>query len=184
MTTTVDLRTLSELRAGDSLYWEETPADYPADSGWTITYKIVGSNGAYTITSSSSGSTHVLTADTSTTASWAAGFYGWTAYVSKGTERITLQTGSITLLADPSAATATDNRTHSRKVLDAIQAVLEGRASKDQESYSINGRTLNRTPLSELMEMERKYSARVVQEERTEKAKQGLVTSSKIRVRF
>ena len=184
MTTTVDLRTLTKLRAGDSLSWEESHSNYPANDSWVITYKLIGANGVESITSTSSGATHVLTASSSTTAAWTAGFYEWSAYVEKGTERITLQTGTLTILADPSSASATDSRSHARKVLEAIQAVLEGRASKDQESYTINGRSLSRTPIADLMKMERTYAARVAQEDRAEKAQQGLGTSSKIKVRF
>lgn len=185
MATTVDLRVFSEFRAGDSLSWSESWSDYPADQGWVLTYRLVGSAGTISFTSTNDNGAHLLSVTSSTTSSWSPGFYDWTETVEQGSERITLDEGSIQILANPATETGTDKRSHARKVLDAIRAVLEGRASKDQESYSINGRTLNRTPVRDLTELERIYAARVTQEERRNKAKHDLgSTSQTIRVRF
>jgi len=185
MATTVDLRVLSEFRAGDSLSWSESWPDYPPTDGWVLTYRLVGSPGTVSFTSTNDNGAHLFSVASATTAAWASGFYEWTAFVSKGTERFTLDEGTITILANPATETAADKRSHARKVLDAIRAVLEGRASKDQESYSINGRTLNRTPVRDLIELERVYAARVAREERRNKAKHGLgSTSQTIKVRL
>ena len=48
---------------------------------------------------------------------------------------------------------------HVRRVIDAIEAVIERRATKDQKSYSIDGRSLERTPIDELLLLRDRYRA-------------------------
>jgi hypothetical protein len=50
-----------------------------------------------------------------------------------------------------------ENLKHVEKVLDAIEAVIENRASQDQMSYSIKGTTLSRTPIADLLLLRREY---------------------------
>jgi hypothetical protein len=68
--------------------------------------------------------------------------------------------------------------------LDAIEATIEGRASKDQESYSIQGRSLARTPIADLILLRGKYKAEYVQMQRAEKLRNGLGHGGNIKVRF
>ena len=50
---------------------------------------------------------------------------------------------------------------HNQKVVDAIQAVLEKKATKDQLSYSIEGRSVPSYSHDELYRLLIKYEARV-----------------------
>ena len=50
-----------------------------------------------------------------------------------------------------------DGQDHIEKVIDTIEAVIEGRASKDQEGYKINDRELRRTPIADLLLLREKY---------------------------
>jgi hypothetical protein len=52
-----------------------------------------------------------------------------------------------------------EQRTHAKRVLDAIEAVLENRANLDQQSYTVEGKRLDRTPISELLKLRREYQA-------------------------
>jgi hypothetical protein len=101
-----------------------------------------------------------------TTAAYKAGLYRWTAVVDDGTERVTLASGLVNVLPDPAKTGAGfDPRSHARKTLEAIEAVIEGRATKDQEEYTIGNRSLKRTPTKELLEFRDKYRADVARED-------------------
>ncbi|BBF76065.1 hypothetical protein URS_0009 [Acinetobacter ursingii] len=59
----------------------------------------------------------------------------------------------------------TDLRSHARKTLDAIEAVIEKRATIDQERYRINNRELYRTPFETLVKLRSLYRAEVSREQ-------------------
>jgi hypothetical protein len=116
---------------------------------------------------------------------YAVGVYHWQAYIVRlaDSERVTIDEG--TWEVEPNRVTAnTDPRGHVKKVLDAIEATIEGRASKDQESYSIQGRSLSRTPIADLILLRGKYKAEFVREQRAEKLRNGLGNNANIKVRF
>ena len=76
-----------------------------------------------------------------------AGLYTWVAQVAYGGEKFTVDSGVLTVNPDYHTGTSTatyDGRSHARIVLAAIEAVIEGRASIDQEGYEIAGRSLKR----------------------------------------
>lgn len=72
------------------------------------------------------------------------------------TERKTVERGMATVMPDLTAFSG-DTRSHVKKVLDAIEAVIENRATKDQMSYSIAGRSLSKTPLPDLERLRDRY---------------------------
>jgi hypothetical protein len=79
-------------------------------------------------------------------------------------ELVEVGSGSITVLGNLADAKI-DPRSHPRRVLDAIEAVIERRATVDQESYQIGGRALSRTPISELLVLRDRYKEEVRQED-------------------
>ena len=83
------------------------------------------------------------------------------------------QRGTLEVLPRYDQAANLDDRSHARKVLEAIEAVIEGRATKDQEEYTIGSRTLKRTPVKELLELRDKYRGEVHAEELAENARNG-----------
>lgn len=54
-----------------------------------------------------------------------------------------------------------DTRTHAQKTLAAIEAVIENRATKDQQSYTIAGRSLERMSVADLLEFRNQYRREV-----------------------
>lgn len=57
-----------------------------------------------------------------------------------------------------------DTRSHAKKTLEALEAVIEGRATLDQERYRLNNRELFRTPLDTLIKLRNQYRAEVSRE--------------------
>ena len=74
--------------------------------------------------------------------------------------------------------------THATRVLAAIEAVLERRATKDQESYTIDGRSLSRTPISELLLLRNLYRREVQLEAQAENVAAGKANGRMILTRF
>lgn len=161
--------------------------DYPAVGGWTLKLRLAprSTGTAIDLTAAASGDDHQFTALATTTAAWAAGWYTFTGFAEKAGARYTVERGQVQLFAASSTlAAGTDTRTHARKVLDAIEAVLENRATLDQESYAINGRSLKRMPIEQLLKLRQVYRAEVQGEEAASKLAAGLGTARKVQVRL
>jgi hypothetical protein len=153
------------LIAGDTLTFRVSLPSYPA-STWTLAYRLVPSSGsAITFTAAADGDDHLVTVAAATTAAWASGEYAWAGYVTAGLERFTVSSGRTTIKPNPASMAVADTRTHARKVLDALKAVIEGRASKDQMAYTIDGRSLQRMPVADLLAFQAEYERKVAKEE-------------------
>lgn len=153
-----------QLRAGDTVRWRRELSDYPADDGWVLKYTLVGATQIYNATAGIDGSAHLVTLAASVTAAYAPGEYRVQEYVTKGDERYTLSAVSVRVLPDLSSATASDQRTHARKMLDAIEAWLESKAPT-AAAVEVNGRKLQNYPLPELLALRDRYRVEVRREE-------------------
>jgi hypothetical protein len=176
--------------AGDTLDFVTTLPDYPAGGGYTLKYRLSPrtTGAAIDITCSASGNDHRCGAAASVTATWTAGEYSWSCWVEKGAERYSGTAypwrGECTILPNPATTTNYDARSHARKVLDAIEAVLEGRATLDQEEYTIGGRSLKRTPVEQLIRFRQRYKQEVAGEDAAARINAGLGGGRKIQVRL
>lgn len=131
---------------------------YPATE-WGLSLIMRGAS-QIDLVANSDGENHSLHAAARETAGWLPGHYRYELRVSDGSDVITVEAGEVRIAPDLSAQGAgVDSRDHVRKVLDAIEAVIENRASIDQQSYQINNRSLQRTPLSELLKLRSRYRA-------------------------
>lgn len=175
------------LVAGDRWAWKRTDlsTDYGAD--YTLSYELTkfGGSTPITATASLSGTEYIVEVSQATTAAYAAGDYSWAEIITRDSdsERIRLDYGTLVIKPDPAISTA-DPRSHSRIVLDAIRAVIEGRATLDQQSYTIAGRELVRTPIPDLLALETRYSQKVKTEDDAENIRRGLNSGSQIVVRM
>lgn len=168
--------------AGDTVAWTKTLSEYPA-SLWTLTYSLVRDGGSITITATASGDAHAVSVAKATTATWLPAEYTWTAYVSDATNRFTVETGTIRIKANP-AAGGYDSRSQAKRTLDAVNALLEGRAGSDVSSYSIGGRSVSKMPVTELLTWKSRLEAEYAREVAADRIARGLGTGRKIVTRF
>lgn len=147
----------NKIAAGYTLEFSTSTPDYPASEGWALKYKLAPRAGGsiINITATADGDDHLVQITAATTATWAAGWYTFEAYVEKGAEVYSLERGPVQIVA--ALAAGQDTRLHVEKVIDAIEAVIENRASLDQEEVSVNGRSLKRTPVEQLIVLRSKY---------------------------
>jgi hypothetical protein len=174
------------LAVGDTAEWTFTLADYPA-SIWTLHYSLFNLNNAYAFDAVVSGDDHVVNLLPSVTSNWAPGRYDWTAYVTNvaGDRQVVAQ-GVITLTPDPSAGVPYDGRSHARKMLEALEALLENRATSadlDMIRGTYADRTIERQP-EKLTELRDKYKAEVAVEDREVAIKRGENVPRGVKVRF
>ena len=152
-----------QITAGESVSWKKSLSDFPASNGWAITYVLVKDGTQITLpVSTADGNTHVIEVPFGTSAGYTAGEYRYAAYVSNGTERYTVDEGNVEIVVDfATQVSGFDARSHLRKVLDLLEATIEGRASKTQLEHEIAGVKIKHMTLDELMNARDRYKARL-----------------------
>jgi len=142
------------LISGDTLTFLTTLADYAASDGWVLTYRLVprAVGGApVSISSTAEGTAHRLTATAATTSGWITGAYGWSAYVTKGAERYTVDSGQLIVQPNPaSVASGTDTRSQAEKALDDARAAFAA-WSPTRRSYRIGDREMTFNAAAEII---------------------------------
>lgn len=147
-------------RIGDTVKWKSSFSDHPAGDSWELETFITNASNKYgPYSGTADGDDFVTTIGSDVTATFAAGDYSYQIRAKltapEPDEVYTVEIGTVEI--KPVLSSAVDSRSHAKKVLDAIEAVLENRASKDQQSYSIEGRSLARTPIERLIELRTTY---------------------------
>lgn len=156
----------AQLVAGDGWAWSDASAfaSHPPPD-WALHYvlKPVNPAGTYvatTIVATWGDNTYRLSASAIETATIVPGDYQWhaLAFHDATGDRAALASGRMTILPDPLQATG-DLRSTSERIVVAIDATLEGRVTKDAESYTIEGRSISRTPVADLLRLRAVYAA-------------------------
>lgn len=154
----------TQLHAGDSVAWARDARAYPSADGWSLLFSL---RGAGTLdVASTGGEPYQFAAGASATKALPAGVYRWACYAIRGDERQTLATGELAVLPDLLQAAEIDGRTHARRMLDLIEAALEKRIPKDQQSYEIDGMRLDRIPIERLEALRTRYRREVLAAQR------------------
>ena len=179
-----------QLQLGDRWVWvrKDLNNDYDTDD-YSLSYEfnIVDGSTAinFTITATEANDNYYVEVPSTTTANYTKGNYQWYAYITRtsDSERIMIDDG-YTEIVDNYATTSSDVRSHAKTCLDAIEAVIENRASIDQQSMSIAGRSLSRMSIDDLLSFRNYYKAEYLKELKKARAKNNSATGNIIRVRF
>ena len=171
------------LTAGDRWQWTRTLSDYPAPT-WVLAYTLINAAGKISIAAAASGSDHAVDITAATTAAYTAGMYDWIATVTSGSDRRTIDNGRLEVKPNLAALSTYDARSFPRRMLEALEAVIQGRATLDQEEMSIEGRSLKRTPFEQLVIQHGRFKALVAAEESAERLRNGLAAGNRLLVRF
>lgn len=175
----------AQVRAGDTVDWTISHPDYPASSGWVMSWRLINAAGKIDITSTASGNDHAVAVLASSSAGWAAGVYDWVQVATKGAERRTVAVGTVEILPDLAAQSAGfDTRTTAKKLLDAVEAALLSRASRTDLEYEIAGRRLKSMSHGELLAARDKLKREVASEEKAARVAAGLPAGNRVLVRF
>lgn len=178
-----------EIVVGDFIQWKRTDlgADYPNDQ-YTATYvaRITGGGASeIQLTGTASGDDYLFTVDSATSTDFSAGYYHWQLEIVRDSdsERLVIERGTFTAIVDLDV-NATDPRTHAEVMVDKIEAVLENRADSDVANYSIQGRSLVKLSIDELLKWRDYYRSELAMEKRKERVRRGKSTGATIKARF
>lgn len=151
---------------GNTLSFTIKTTTYPSNEGYSVFFKLRGPCDINITTTASSNSEFEVDVPSSDQDLWRPGLYRYVIYAEKSTgspsttDSYTLETGLVELeqRADR-LESGSDMVTYYKIVLDNIEAVIQNRATKDQESYSVAGRSLSRTPITDLLMLYDRFKA-------------------------
>lgn len=174
---------------GDRVTWRKKNLgqDYPS-STYTVAYvsrvSAGGGDHEFTVTGSADGNDYLFTITSVQSSTFDVGHHHWQLEITRtsDSERIVIQTGSWDIITD--LDNNVDPRSHAEIMLDKIETVLQGRADADVLSYSINGRSLSKIPVTELVEWRDHYRREVICQHRADHVRNGRAHSGTIKVRF
>lgn len=136
----------SEITAGTTVKFKRTTSDHPSNDGWTLTLYIVGAKRISKAgVADGSGGYDFTLLPTETDDLTTPGNYQFFERATKGGEVYdsntspTLRSGVVKVLQDVATAADGDFQTFEEKQLAAVEARIEGRLTKDQESIQIDG---------------------------------------------
>ncbi len=179
----------TEIHCGGFVQWKraDLSEDYPPAS-YDLIYKARlrgGLNPEISVTATNSGGVFLVSLSNAVTAAAVPGDYFWQAEIERKSDnaRILVATGQWKVLPDLDQ-TGADPRSHAEIMLDKIQSLLEGRADKDVSSYSINGRSIAKMSVTDLLSWRDYYRKEVAKERRDSAIAQGKPTKTTVKVRF
>lgn len=181
----------SNIVSGHKAQWTKRFADYDP-SLWTLSYHLRGTQ-ALDVTAEDNGDGSFLVTLTAVTGDPSApltpGVFFVQAYVTEiadATNKRLVDQCRVNIIPDLSseAVETHDGRTQAEITLTAIDAVLAGKATRDQASYTIGQRTLIRIPIPELLELQKHYAGVVQAEHIKARIKKGLSPFDNIHVQF
>ena len=185
----MSLKLPSVLFAGDKLEFTESESDYKASDGWTMKYKLINSSTSITdLVSTADGDDHKFSITSAVSADWETGFYRFLRYAQKDSTYEHLDRGVVEVKPDIIALSTWDFRTHARKTLEAIEAAIERRATKEQMSIAIgvrgSSRQLQYLTMDELIKARNYYQNLVNREDQKELIAQGKSPGNKVLIQF
>ena len=175
---------------GTLVQWKRADlSDIYAPASYDLIYNIRLRNGdgvdkVVTATTATDGS-FLVTLNANVTSAMVAGDYVWQAFISRKSDgaKVSVGQGNITLLSNLDQNGA-DNRSHSQIMVEKIQSLLEGKADKDVSSYSIQGRSLAKMSVADLLNWRDYYRREVVKEKQDALIAAGKPSNATVKVRF
>ncbi len=127
-----------KLRAGDTWQWTRTITDHPA-STWSLVYTLrrFGED-PITITGVANGDTFDITVTAAVTAPYKHGVWDWIARVALSAEVFTVDQGKLEILPNIELEQIADHRTYNQRALDALEAVMENKATSDHLQFTVS----------------------------------------------
>ncbi|WP_342278600.1 hypothetical protein [Candidatus Tisiphia endosymbiont of Myopa tessellatipennis] len=169
---------------GETVEWQRYLNKYPAAEGWNLSYNFRNYTTSFDVAAIAEADYYLVLLDSETTTAYLAGNYWWQATIHKENLRYMIAKGNLEIKPNLALLATYDGRSHVKKVLDALEATIVGKASRDQLSYSISGRSLSRLSPAELLKWRDIYKDEYARNLQEERIKNGLSSGNLIKVRF
>ena len=170
--------------SGASLKWKRAEdSTYSSANGYTtLLYEIYNKDAFYTISETTTdGSEWTVEVASATTDDWDPGRYDWMVFATKTGEKWLLAAGTVEI---KKVGIQQDGRSFWRRVRDALQATLENKATRDQISLSIAGRSIGRMSPQELNDWLDRATREVAKEDRAARVADGETPENIVRIEF
>jgi hypothetical protein len=174
---------------GDFIQWKKTalaetypPASYSAEY---VARVASGQSGEIKLAAIERTDYYLFQATSAVSAAFEVGYYHWQLEVTQTSSgnRIVVARGEFEAIADLDNNGA-DPRSNSEIMLAKIESLLIGRADKDVSSYSIQGRSISKMTISDLLLWRDYYRKEVAKERRDNDISLGKATKTTMKVRF
>ncbi len=159
----------SEIRANFDFSFsvEDAAADVPAL--YTPKFVLAGSS-SLVDSGTVSGDDIVFALTASQTASFASGIYRYQVIADLAAARVLIAEGTVNVIKAMATTGVQDFRTTAESIVDAIDAMMAGKATADQQSYVIQtqlgSRSLSRMSMEDLLKARQYYRSLVLTEQR------------------
>jgi hypothetical protein len=119
--------------AGEFVSWRCYEVLYHANNGWRLVYNFRSSveNSNIDVTSVADGAYHVVTLTSELTKDYKAGNYWWQCWARKNEKHYIVRHGNLVIKPSLAELEVFDGRSHVKKMLEALEAMLLGKASLD-----------------------------------------------------
>lgn len=175
---------------GDFIQWKRSDlvADYPvATHSATYIARITGggANEIQLTGTEASSNYYLFTVTSATSANFVPGYYHWQLEITETSSgnRIVVDRGAFDAIPDLDV-NQSDPRSHAEIMVDKIQALLEGRADRDVSSYSIQGRSIAKMNIADLLQWRDYYKKEAMKEKRDRDIANGRKTNATVKARF
>jgi hypothetical protein len=171
--------------AGFNVEWEESPSEYSSVTyGLSATFVLLSSSATrITVNATANGTGFAFSITASFSASFTPGNYKVHIYATLGTAKYLIGTQDVTILANPLSATG-DTRNHIQKMLDAINATLEGRATQEYQSMTIDGYSVTQMSPDQLLKLRSYYKNELRKQTNAERIASGKSPLNTIKTKF
>lgn len=162
--------------AGETPRWTKTLDDFPASEGWELTYYLRGAGAGLDVSATADGDGFLVEVQAASTENLTPGSYRWQGWVSKDDESYQVADAPVVVkrgFAGVAAETVVETRSEVKQILDAIDAMIKGKATRDQQEYTIGDRQLRRLSITDLMAARKVYASLYAQELRRERVRRG-----------
>ncbi len=179
----------TEIVHGDSIRVAYTLPDYPVDDGWSANLQLIGPTRTSLSATSPEGTgdgswLFELSVDSSAD-DLEPGTYRWVLQVEAASERVTLLSGRIEVLPDPSnpeTPVPSDERSFARAALEQLEAAILER--KTSISFSVFGRSYTFETWEQMLSARARLRTEVASEEEAERIARGGSSQRVAWVRF
>ena len=155
--------------SGETVAWTKSLDDYLPSASWVLTYVFVKDGEQQKITATDNGDgDHLATITKVISDAFVPGIYQWQAHVDNTTDHHMVDSGRVEIKPN---------------FLDK-ESGFENRATQDQQSYTLQGTTLTRMPVVDLIKFRGIYRNELKAEKTAENIKNGLGSSRTIKVRL
>ena len=174
---------------GDFIQWKKTalaesypPATHSAEYVARVT---AGGSSEIKLAAIERTGYYLFQVPSATSEAFTPGFYHWQLEITETAtgNRIVVERGEFEAIPDLDNNGA-DPRSHADIMVDKIESLLEGRADKDVSSYSIQGRSISKMSVADLLQWRDYYRKEQAKERRDNAIALGRPTKTTMKVRF